>query len=162
MERLWAPWRSHYVANAGKPNGCFLCTEPHSVNDRESLILSRGPKTFVILNRFPYNSGHLLIAPYRHVKDWEVLDNEELLEIGLQAQKMVTALKKVFKPQGFNVGLNLGGPAGAGLPGHLHVHIVPRWQGDTNFMPVVGDTKVISEGLLNTWGKLRQFLAGHQ
>lgn len=162
MERLWAPWRSHYVASAGEPNGCFLCTEPHSGNDRESLILSRGPKTFVILNRFPYNSGHLLIAPYRHVKDWEVLDDEELLEIGQQAQKMVTALKKVFKPQGFNVGLNLGGPAGAGLPGHLHVHVVPRWQGDTNFMPVLGDTKVISEGLLNTWGKLHQFLAGHQ
>ncbi|MBC7341567.1 MAG: HIT domain-containing protein [Clostridia bacterium] len=162
MERLWAPWRSQYVESAGDSTDCFLCTEPQSSSDMEALILWRSLRTFVILNRFPYNSGHLLIAPYRHVKDFEQLTNEELLDLGQQVQRMVVVLKEVLKPQAFNIGLNLGAPAGAGLPGHLHVHIVPRWQGDTNFMPVTADTKVISEGLLDTWSKLRNYIDHHR
>jgi ATP adenylyltransferase len=150
MEQLWAPWRLAYVASA-KPPGpedpCFICQGLQQHDDRRNLIVLRRPHTVVVLNRFPYNNGHLLIAPNAHKGELHDLSPDELLE-GMQVmQRMVQVLRDLMRPEGFNIGLNLGRVAGAGLPGHVHWHVVPRWNGDTNFMPVIGDTKVIVQSL---------------
>ncbi|WP_031513123.1 HIT family protein [Desulfofalx alkaliphila] len=157
MERIWAPWRTVYI---GKDHGsqCIFCDKLESANDEENHVLLRGDKTFVCLNIYPYNNGHLLIAPKRHVGDITDLDEEESLELFQMTQKMVALLRKAFNPEGFNVGVNLGKIAGAGVPGHFHIHVVPRWGGDTNFMPVIGDVRVISEGLNMTFEKLKEAL----
>lgn len=148
MDRLWAPWRLSYVAGGEKPaDDCFICRGLAADADREHLIVARTERTAVILNAFPYNNGHLLIAPKTHKPDLDALDDAELLELQQTVRKYVRILREKMKPDGFNVGLNLGRTAGAGLPGHLHWHVVPRWNGDTNFMPVLGDTKVISQSL---------------
>ncbi|MEW6065618.1 MAG: HIT family protein [Bacillota bacterium] len=153
MENLWAPWRSIYI---GKPQtGCIFCEKLNSDEDKENLVVYRGDKTFVIMNLYPYNNGHLLIAPKRHVGDITELTEEELLELNKMTRFMVQSLRRAFgNPHGFNIGMNLGKVAGAGIPGHLHVHIVPRWEGDANFMAVIGDTRVISEGLQRTYEKI--------
>lgn len=153
MENLWAPWRSVYI---GKPQtGCIFCEKLNAKDDKENLVIYRGDKTFVIMNLFPYNNGHLLIAPTRHVGDIVELTDEELLELNKMTQFMVQAIRTAFgNPHGFNIGTNLGKVAGAGIPGHLHVHIVPRWDGDANFMAVIGDTRVISEALDRTYEKI--------
>jgi ATP adenylyltransferase len=130
-----------------------------STADDENYVLTRGDKVFVLLNIYPYNNGHLLVAPKRHVGDITELTEEESLELFLTTQKMVAMLRKAFNPEGFNVGVNVGKIAGAGIPGHFHIHIVPRWGGDTNFMPVIGDVRVISEGLEMTYRKLKEALA---
>ena len=154
-QQLWAPWRLAYVQNSDpekmQPSmpGCFLCSyrDDDSTNDPKNLVVMRGEYSIVVLNRFPYNNGHLLIAPREHKADLRDLNDDELLETNHLLQKMLGLLEKTISPDGFNVGLNLGRVAGAGLPGHLHWHIVPRWNGDTNFMPILGEAKVIPQAL---------------
>ena len=150
MEQLWAPWRLAYVATGAIPAedaGCFICRGLAGSDDRANLIALRTARSCVVLNRFPYNNGHLLVGPLAHKGQLSELADEELLDLQLVLRRMVDVLTETMRPDGFNVGLNLGRVAGAGLPGHLHWHIVPRWNGDTNFMPVVGDVKVIPQAL---------------
>lgn len=161
MERLWATWRMPYIdtlkEKEEKGDGCIFCDQPKaSGGDDEAYILLRRPNTFVILNAFPYNPGHVMIAPYRHVARFADLDEAERGEIGGLLALSETVLERVFRPDGMNVGVNLGRAAGAGVPGHIHVHLVPRWQGDSNFMPLFGDTKVIPLGLRDSYAKLRE------
>jgi ATP adenylyltransferase len=154
METIWAPWRIGYVRMT-KPEGCILCRKPAEDCDRDNYILYRGRHNFVMLNAFPYNPGHLMIAPYRHVASPELLTTEELHEHHEIVTRCLTVLRAVFNPSGFNIGMNLGRVAGAGIDEHIHSHIVPRWSGDTNFMPVVGSTRVIPEALAETYDKLK-------
>ena len=151
MDQLWAPWRlSYIVTNKDKPTtgeGCFICHGVASNDDRSNHVVHRTELSTVILNRFPYNNGHLLVAPRAHKGSLDALDSDELLEVTETLRRMVRALDAIMQPDGYNVGLNLGRAAGAGLPGHLHWHIVPRWNGDTNFMPILADTKVIVQSL---------------
>jgi ATP adenylyltransferase len=155
MERLWTPWRAAYVTAAEKPPGCFLCRAPEGTEDAEHLLLYRGMAGFVIMNRYPYNTGHLLIAPYAHMADFPALPAETAAELMALTQRCVQALGDEYAPGGFNVGMNLGAVAGAGEADHLHVHVVPRWPGDTNFMPIVADVKVLPETLDQTYERLR-------
>jgi ATP adenylyltransferase len=150
MEQLWAPWRLSYVATAKPPTAtdpCFICHGLSQQDDRRHLIALRTERSVVLLNRFPYNNGHLLVAPLHHKGGLSDLEPAETLETMQTVQRMVSVLDELMHPDGYNIGLNLGHAAGAGLPGHLHWHVVPRWQGDTNFMPVLGDTKVIVQSL---------------
>ncbi|HOD37696.1 MAG TPA: HIT domain-containing protein [Candidatus Marinimicrobia bacterium] len=154
FDKLWAPWRIGYITNP-KCEGCFLCRYPSESDDKKNLILQRGKSAFVIMNFYPYNNGHLMVAPYQHTNDFAALDDATHLELFHLVEKSVGILRETLKAEGFNIGVNLGTVAGAGLKDHLHIHIVPRWTGDTNFMPVIGHTKVISEGLTETWQKLK-------
>jgi ATP adenylyltransferase len=151
MDHLWAPWRLSYVTAAKppttEPEPCFLCTGLAARDDRQNLIALRTPLSAVVLNRFPYNNGHLLIAPRAHKATLDDLTAEEMQDSMETVRKAIRALDEVMHPDGYNVGLNLGKAAGAGLPGHLHWHVVPRWNGDTNFMPVLADAKVIVQAL---------------
>lgn len=149
MDQLWAPWRLAYVAAHGptKDAGCFICRGLAAHDDRAHLIVERTRHSAVILNRFPYNNGHLLIAPLAHRGELSELDDEVLLDLQFALRRVTGLLTKAIQPDGYNIGLNLGRTAGAGLPGHLHWHVVPRWNGDTNFMPVIADTKVIPQSL---------------
>jgi ATP adenylyltransferase len=150
MDQLWAPWRLAYVASAKPPaadDPCFLCQGLADHDDRRNLIALRTPCSVVVLNRFPYNNGHLLIAPRAHKGRLDELSAEETVETMQTLSRMLGVLDRLMHPDGYNVGLNLGRVAGAGLPGHLHWHVVPRWNGDTNFMPVLGDVKVIAQSL---------------
>ena len=164
MDHLWAPWRLAYVANP-KPKAppadddCFICRGVAGSDDRAHLLVHRTELSVVVLNRFPYNNGHLLIAPRAHKGRLDQLTPEELLDLQLLLRRMVGVLEKRMTPDGFNVGLNLGKSAGAGLPGHLHWHVVPRWDGDTNFMPVVADVKVIVQSLDALYDLLRGCLS---
>ncbi len=155
MKILWAPWRIEYIRSP-KHDGCIFCDFPKENRDEERLILYRGEHSFVIMNNYPYNPGHVMIAPYRHVGRWEDLTDDELLEIMKLSQMMIKVLKKVMSPHGFNLGVNLGRVAGAGIDDHVHLHIVPRWNGDTNFMPVIADTKVIPESLEEAYRELKK------
>ncbi|MGE5192690.1 MAG: HIT family protein [Deltaproteobacteria bacterium] len=149
-DQLWAPWRLSYIVTTKepKPDGCFLCRyAAESQADRENLVIARGKRTLTVLNRFPYNNGHLLVAPLAHKANLEDLDDEELLEGMHVLQTMTGLLRRKMSAEGFNIGVNLGKIAGAGLPGHLHWHLVPRWNGDTNFMPVLGNVSVIPQSL---------------
>ncbi len=157
---VYAPWREDYLLGfkekkKKKEKGCLFCRVRDEKKDRENLILSRGERTFVIMNRFPYTSGHLMIVPYRHAGTLEKLDEETLAEMMFETRNAVAILKRAFKPEGLNVGINLGRPAGAGVPGHLHIHIVPRWSGDTSFMPVIGGVRVVSVSLETTYEILK-------
>ena len=154
MERLWAPWRLEYIV-AGKHEGCIFCDFPGEEDDEKNHILARGEHAYVIMNAFPYSNGHLLIPTYRHVDDLTELTDEESLEMMQLAQVSCAALREVCKPDGFNIGMNLGTVAGAGIADHIHAHVVPRWNGDTNFMPVLADVKVIPEALESTYSKLK-------
>ncbi|MBC7189496.1 HIT domain-containing protein [Candidatus Aerophobetes bacterium] len=156
MQILWAPWRLKYILKSGKEKGCIFCQKPRENKDRDNYILLRGENCFVILNAFPYNNGHLLIVPYRHISSVEELNPEESKELMELTGKMVAVLRKVMRPDGFNIGINLGRAAGAGIEDHLHIHIVPRWVGDCNFMPVLSETKVIPEALDKTYEKLKR------
>ncbi len=153
MEKIWAPWRMEYIMME-KSEECFLCEKPKQNSDALNHILYRGKQNFVVLNSYPYNPGHLMIAPYRHVASLEELTDEELHEHIEIVVRSLKVLRQVFSPAGFNMGANMGKVAGVGLEGHVHTHIVPRWQGDTNFMPVVADTKVVSEAVADTYKKL--------
>lgn len=162
MDQLWAPWRLSYVTQPAKPktgDGCFICRGLAESDDRANLIAERTGRSVVVLNRFPYNTGHLLVAPTAHKAGLDDLTDDESLDLQRTLRRMVGALKSLLKPDGFNVGLNLGEAAGAGLPGHLHWHVVPRWAGDTNFMPVLADVKVMVQSLDVFWERLRAELA---
>ena len=147
------------MSTADSGAGCFLCARPSEDRDEENLILYRGPRAFLILNLFPYNTAHTLIAPYAHLGDYGALDADTAVELTTLTQRLVRVLSDEYRPDGFNVGMNLGRPAGAGVPDHLHVHVVPRWGGDTNFMAVTADTKVLPESLDQTYARLRPRLA---
>ena len=142
-------------ADAGQVSACFLCDSPARDTDAQTLILYRGQLAYVILNRYPYNTGHLLIAPYEHGAELDSLPPETSGEVWKLAQKCVAALRAEYHPDGFNIGMNLGAAAGAGVPDHMHLHVVPRWDGDTNFMPVLGDTKAMPEDLPQTFARLK-------
>jgi ATP adenylyltransferase len=150
---LWAPWRLEYIGSAGEQEGCFVC-RALTADDEEALVVHRGERGLVLLNRFPYSSGHLLVAPHRHTGDFAGLEGDEIVELHRLAASGTGALDQVYGPQGFNLGWNLGRIAGAGLVDHVHLHVVPRWAGDTNFMPVLADVKVLPEHLLETRRKL--------
>ncbi len=159
MQHIWSPWRSHYIqslSGESKDEECFLCTAAKSSGERdeELLIAGRREHCFIIMNRYPYNAGHLLITPYRHVGEFAEVKPEELNCIMNTLQETTAILEKLLKPHGYNIGANLGRVAGAGLPGHIHFHIVPRWNGDTNFMPVLADVKVVSESMEEMHTKL--------
>jgi ATP adenylyltransferase len=152
---LWAPWRLVYVSQADEQRGCVFCAEAAGELGDESLVVHRGEHAFALLNKFPYASGHLLAAPYRHVAGLDELTDAEVLEIHALARAGIAALRQLYRPEGFNLGWNLGRVAGAGIADHLHEHVVPRWGGDTSFMPVLADVKVLPEHLLETRERLR-------
>jgi len=158
MEKLWSPWRSKYIESLSeeKDDGkCIFCeAAKNDVNDPENLLVRKGESTFTLLNLYPYNNGHLMIVPFRHIGDLDDLSDQEGSEIFRELQLARRALLDISKPQGFNIGANLGKIGGAGIDEHIHFHIVPRWSGDTNFMPVLGDVKVISQELKETKIKL--------
>ena len=162
MKRLFSPWRSKYIEtfsdDAKKEGGCILCDAIADGKDDEHLVVKRGVTCFVIMNLYPYNSGHLMVVPYRHLASLQELTEEEGAEMMQLVKRMTTALQRVTHPHGFNIGCNVGRSAGAGIDQHLHFHVVPRWNGDTNFMPVLSDTKLISEDMRATLMKLRKEL----
>ena len=155
MDRLWAPWRVKYI-ETGNVDGCIFCVKPSQgeQNDTSNYIIHRGQYAFVLLNLYPYTGGHTMVAPYRHTGSLEDLSNAELLEMFSLVRRMTSTLKNVYNPDGFNIGMNIGEAAGAGFGDHIHVHIVPRWAQDTNFMPVLTDTRVISEAIDETYERL--------
>jgi ATP adenylyltransferase len=146
MKHLWAPWRLEYIKQADEQAGCVFCLAADAADD-EGLVVHRGEHAFVVLNKYPYSSGHLMVAPIRHVGEFGELDDREALEIHRLGQLGLVALAAVYEPQGYNLGWNLGRVAGAGVVDHVHLHVVPRWAGDTNFMPVLADVKVLPEHL---------------
>jgi ATP adenylyltransferase len=145
-ERLWAPWRLEYIKGP-KPDECIFCVGPAAGDDASKYIVRRGEHCFAMLNAFPYNNGHLMVSPYRHVASIEELDEPTLLELMTIAQAALRALRAAYQPEGFNLGVNQGKVAGAGVEHHVHLHVVPRWGADTNFMPVIGDTRVLPQSL---------------
>ena len=154
-EKLWAPWRLEYIADAGRQETCVFCDEAAGTLGEASLVVARGDHAFVLLNKFPYASGHLMVAPLRHVAELGELTPDEVAELHSLAVAGIDALRRTYGPDAFNVGLNLGAVAGGSIAGHLHEHVVPRWAGDTNFMPVLADVKVIPEALAATAARLR-------
>lgn len=162
MDYLWTPWRYHYIANAGKDERCIFCDALAAGDDAKSLILRRGEKNFVILNRFPYTTGHVMIVPFAHIGELSACDTGTLAEMMQLAQRVQAALAASYKPEGYNLGMNLGRCAGAGVTGHVHLHLLPRWTGDTNFMTAVSETRMEPEDLTVTYDKLRRALAGNR
>ncbi|MEO0275551.1 MAG: HIT domain-containing protein [candidate division WOR-3 bacterium] len=157
MKILWAPWRIKYIEGFKKGYECIFCIKSKDKNDKKNFILKRGKYSFVIMNIFPYNPGHLMVAPYKHVPELGDLNKEEIYEIMELVKESIEVLKKVYSPHGFNIGVNIGKIAGAGFEEHIHFHIVPRWEGDTNFMPVLGNTKIISEELKRSYRRLKKY-----
>ena len=155
MKRLWASWRMKYITNANKETGCVFCNALSKSDSAENLIVMRGERAFVILNKYPYTSGHIMVAPLAHKAALEELDPPTRAEIMELTTRCMTTLRQVYNPQAFNLGANIGEAAGAGVPGHVHLHIVPRWNGDTNFMPALADTKVIPQSLDSLWELLQ-------
>ena len=159
MERIWAPWRQSYVSNARPDDSCIFCPELVGKDDRERLILTRSEHSLMMLNRYPYTGGHLMVAPQRHTAELDDLSDPELLDLMHLLRRGRALLKRIANPDGFNVGMNLGRAAGAGVEEHLHIHVVPRWGGDSNFMTVVGDVRVIPEGLMVAYDRILTALA---
>jgi len=157
MKHLWSPWRLEYLL-APRTDGCIFCQAVEAGEDEENLVLLRGERVFVILNRFPYNNGHLMVVPYAHVPSLEDLDEPTLTEMMLLLNRSLAALRMAMRPDGFNIGANLGHVAGAGIAGHVHLHAVPRWQGDTNFMPIVGDLRVVPQTWRQTYEQVKAAL----
>jgi ATP adenylyltransferase len=158
VDRLWSPWRMQYIESAQAtqdPEGCIFCVKPAAGDDEGTYIVARAGRAYAILNAYPYNPGHLMIAPFRHVGDFVDLEPDESTDCDVLLKRSIQALREASGPDGFNVGMNLGRVAGAGIPGHVHWHVVPRWNGDTNFMPVVGETRVLPELLAETYAKLK-------
>ena len=158
MNRIFAGWRMRYVATASKTSGCLFCALKKKGDDRSRWIIERGPRAFLVLNAFPYNSGHVMIALNRHVGSIAGLKPAEQDDVWRLLDRSERALHRVYRPEGINVGINLGRAAGAGVDGHLHIHVVPRWNGDTNFMPVLADTRVMPEALADVAARLRAAL----
>jgi ATP adenylyltransferase len=157
MENLWRPWRIKYILS-DKEKGCIFCDKLKERKDRENYILYRSEHSFIILNIYPYNSGHLMVAPYKHVASFEGMEKDELAELFQMVNKCTKLLSATMQPDGFNIGVNLGRVAGAGVKDHVHIHIVPRWAGDANFMPVLADVNVIPEALDSVFDRLSQAL----
>jgi ATP adenylyltransferase len=153
MKRIWAPWRIQYILDK-KPTGCIFCQKVKKGEEKENLLLYKNRFSLVMMNKFPYTCGHLLVAPNRHTADLDYLTKDEILDLFITLRRSIKLLDKIMKPHGFNVGMNLGRIAGAGIEQHLHLHIVPRWRGDTNFMPIVTDSMVVSESLYGTYDRL--------
>jgi ATP adenylyltransferase len=158
MDYVWTPWRYRYVAEAGKTTGCVFCDAPAAQRDEETLIVLREKKSYVILNRFPYTTGHVMVVPFEHTADFAHLASETLDEMMRLAQRVQSALEVTYHPEGYNMGMNLGRSAGAGIADHLHLHFLPRWRGDTNFMTTVAETRLGPEELSTTYAKLRHAL----
>lgn len=155
MDKLWAPWRQQFIYNhREKPRSCLFCRVKKSRQDVKNFLIERGKLSFTMLNLYPYNNGHLMVVPYRHIGSLELLNRQEVEEIFLLIQKTTKTLGRVIKPHGYNIGMNIGKAAGAGFAGHLHLHLVPRWEGDINFMPVCSQTKVVSESLQSLYQKI--------
>ena len=156
-QRLWAPWRLAYVKDAAKDSAvdCIFCAKPAEDDDEANLIVHRGERCFVILNLFPYTNGHLMVAPYDHVASLAELDSDTTAEMMALAQRAISVLEDAYAPHGYNVGFNQGRVAGAGVEHHIHMHVVPRWGGDTNFMPVIGDTRVMPQSLADSYQALK-------
>ena len=159
MDRLWTPWRYNYITIARESPGCIFCDRPAHGNDEENYIVYRANHNYVILNAFPYTSGHVLIAPYEHVATPEAAAEETLIEMMLLVRRSVVCLRAAYRPNGVNLGMNIGESAGAGVAGHIHMHVLPRWTGDANFMTAVGETRVLPEDLSQTYRKLKQAFA---
>jgi ATP adenylyltransferase len=158
MDYIWTPWRYRYVADASKDSRCIFCDALDAGDDRRTLIVLRGTKNFVILNRYPYTSGHVMVVPYAHVANLSDAEPDTLGEMMQMAQRVERALGNTYHPQGYNLGMNLGRAAGAGVTGHIHLHVLPRWAGDANFMTVTGETRVEPEELSLTFERLRKAL----
>lgn len=158
MDRLWSPWRYRYVSHESPAGACIFCEKPAG-GDQENLIVYRGHHNFILLNLYPYTNGHLMIAPYEHIAELERLPEAAAREMMALTQEAVGRLKFIYRPQGVNLGMNLGECAGAGIAGHLHMHVLPRWFGDANFMTTIGETRVLPEDLGETWRKLREAFA---
>jgi ATP adenylyltransferase len=159
MDYLWTPWRYQYIADATKDDRCIFCDAIAANDDAKMLVIFRGAKTYIILNRYPYTTGHVMVVPYEHVADLAAAEPDVLSEMMRLGQRAKVALEKSYHPEGYNLGMNLGRAAGAGVTGHLHLHLLPRWSGDSNFMTVVGETRVEPEDLSTTYEKLRKALA---
>src|SRR3954449_5665934 len=153
-ERLWAPWRLEYIRGP-KADECIFCRAVEADDDEQYSVVHRGERCFVILNTFPYNNGHVMAAPFAHEPTIEPLDEPTLTEMMTLTQRTILALRDIYGPEGFNIGINQGGAAGAGIEEHVHQHVVPRWSGDTNFMPVIGDVRVLPQSLSDSWKELR-------
>jgi ATP adenylyltransferase len=159
MDFLWSPWRYHYLASGAKrPSTCVFCIEEDRSRDRERLVVFRGVHNFIILNLFPYTSGHVMVAPYDHLNTIALAKTEQMSEMMQLAQRLVGALQGLYAPEGFNIGMNLGQSAGAGIREHFHLHVVPRWVGDSNFTTVIGETRVLPEELSRTYQRLKEVL----
>lgn len=155
MDYLWTPWRYHYIVKTGDPVECVFCAAGKGSNDQETLVVHRGVHNFVIVNRFPYTSGHIMVVPYAHVATLDDVPDEALGELIRLAKASERHLRSIYNPQGLNLGMNIGKAAGAGIAGHLHLHVLPRWNGDTNFMTTIGESRVLPEDLSLTWTRLR-------
>jgi ATP adenylyltransferase len=160
MDHLWSPWRYQYVQRTKTGDECIFCRATASDEDQENLLVYRGQRNFAMLNLYPYTTGHLMVVPYQHVNNLEDADVETLQEMILLVRQSQCHLRKIYEPAGFNLGMNLGESAGAGIAEHIHMHVLPRWPGDTNFMTTVGETRVLPEALTDTWRKLRAAFAG--
>ena len=156
MDRLWSPWRSEYIASGGEPEGCIFCNfKDTPEHDERNYVVHRGTSNLIVLNRYPYTTGHLMVVPFEHVGDLDAVSkttSNELMDLTKRAQ---TALRQAYKPEGLNIGMNIGRAAGAGIADHVHIHVLPRWVGDTNFMTSVADMRVLPEDLDTTYQKLR-------
>ncbi len=154
MKQMWAPWRMDFITGEKKDTGCVFCVLPKESEDRKNLILYRGKESFVIINKYPYNNGHVMIVPFQHTNDLSALSQKSLDSLMSLGRKTVDILKLAYKAEGFNLGMNLGAAGGAGIREHLHLHVVPRWNGDTNFMPVLADTKSMPQHILECYDVL--------
>ena len=160
MDYLWTPWRYQYVTKGAEPSGCVFCASgSDTAHDKEHLVIHRGAKNFVLLNRYPYTSGHVMVVPYEHAATLEDLPDETLVELIRMARAAERQLRRVYRPEGLNFGFNIGQSAGAGIAGHVHLHALPRWTGDTSFMTSIGETRVLPEDLDTTWERLRKAFA---
>jgi ATP adenylyltransferase len=159
LDYIWSPWRYPYLTAAAKPEGCIFCEMAAADRDEERLIVFRGAHNFVVLNRFPYTSGHLMVVPYRHAPDLSGLDDEIASELMALTRASERHIRSVYRPDGLNLGMNIGESAGAGIAGHVHMHVLPRWTGDANFMTTVGLTRVLPEELTVTWRRLKEGFA---
>jgi ATP adenylyltransferase len=157
MDYLWTPWRYQYISNIKNTQSCVFCIDSSSHQDEKNFVVFRGQLNFVILNIFPYTCGHLMVAPYQHTSNFQECPSEQLSEMLSLAQRCQFAVEQIYRPDGFNLGMNLGRCAGAGVEHHLHLHVVPRWIGDSNFMTIVGETRVLPEALETTFLKLKPF-----
>jgi ATP adenylyltransferase len=155
MDHIWSPWRMTYIGRQKTPRGCIFCSALKKKDGADNLIVMRGKLAFVILNRYPYTSGHLMVVPYTHVRTMEELNESSLSEVMILIRRAIATINSVYKPEGFNIGANLGAVAGAGITNHIHFHVVPRWGGDTNFMTSVSGTRVLPEDLSDTYQRLK-------